>query len=35
MVQQKGRKIIEGHMMSDHVHMCFSISPKYSVAQME
>jgi putative transposase len=35
LAEQKGRKIIEGHMMSNHVHMCISISPKCSVAQME
>ncbi|MBW2554123.1 MAG: IS200/IS605 family transposase [Deltaproteobacteria bacterium] len=35
LAQQKGSKIVEGHKMSDHVHMCISISPKYSVAQME
>lgn len=35
LARQKGRKIAEGHMMSDHVRICFSISPKYSVAQME
>ena len=27
-------EIIEGHMMSDHVHMLISIPPKYSVAQV-
>jgi putative transposase len=24
----------EGHLMSDHVHMLLSISPKYSVSEM-
>ena len=28
----KGAKIIEGHLMPDHVHMLVSISPKYSVS---
>ena len=31
---QKESKIIEGHLMSDHVHMCISIPPKHSVAQV-
>ena len=29
----KGVEIIEGHMMSDHVHMLVSIPPKMSVSQ--
>ncbi|MBN2714125.1 MAG: IS200/IS605 family transposase [Planctomycetes bacterium] len=29
----KGVDIIEGHMMSDHVHLLLSISPNYSVSQ--
>jgi len=28
------RQIVEGHLMSDHVHMCISIPPKYSVANV-
>ena len=28
----KGIEIIEGHAMSDHIHLCVSIPPKYSVA---
>jgi putative transposase len=31
---QKDCKIVEGHMMPDHVHMCISIPPKYSVANV-
>jgi REP-associated tyrosine transposase len=27
----KESKIVEGHMMGDHVHMCLSIPPKYAV----
>jgi len=27
-------KIVEGHLMSDHVHMCISIPPKYSVSSV-
>ena len=30
----KGIKIIEGHAMGDHVHLCLAIPPKYSVAEM-
>ncbi len=29
---QKGIDLLEGHVMPDHVHMCLSIPPKYSVA---
>jgi len=29
---QKGIGLLEGHAMSDHVHLCLSIPPKYSVA---
>lgn len=29
----KGVKIIEGHMMPDHVHLLLGIPPKYSVSQ--
>jgi REP-associated tyrosine transposase len=25
-------ELVEGHVMSDHVHMCLGIPPKYSVA---
>ena len=31
---QKESKIVEGHLMPDHVHMLISIPPKYSVAQV-
>jgi len=34
LARQKGSKIVEGHMMPDHVHMCVSIPPKHSVAQV-
>jgi putative transposase len=30
--RQKGVEVLEGHCMSDHIHMCVSIPPKYSVA---
>jgi len=29
---QFGVELIEGHAMPDHVHLCLSIPPKYSVA---
>jgi putative transposase len=29
---QKGMGLLEGHAMNDHVHLCLSIPPKYSVA---
>ena len=32
--QIKGVEIIEGHAMKDHIHLCLSIPPKYSVAGM-
>jgi putative transposase len=28
----KGIEILEGHAMPDHIHMCLSVSPKYSIA---
>ena len=34
LTQQKESAVEEGHLMSDHVHMLISISPKYSVAQV-
>ena len=34
LARQKESKIIEGHLMPDHVHMCISIPPKYAVAQV-
>lgn len=30
--RQKGVEFVEGHCMPDHIHMCLSIPPKYSVA---
>ena len=32
--RQKGITIIEGHARPDHVHLCLSIPPKYSVAMI-
>jgi putative transposase len=34
LAQQKESKVIEGHMMSDHIHVLISIPPKYSVSQV-
>ena len=31
---QRRSKIIEGHMVQDHVHMLIKIPPKYSVAEV-
>ena len=31
---QKESKVVEGHLMPDHVHMLVSIPPKYAVAQV-
>jgi len=31
---QKESKILEGHLMPDHVHMLIPIPPKYSVSQV-
>ena len=30
--RQKGVGLLEGHSMPDHIHLCLSIPPKYSVA---
>jgi putative transposase len=30
--RQRGIELVEGHAMPDHVHLCLSIPPKYSVA---
>lgn len=32
LAQQRDCKIVEGHLMVDHVHMCLSIPPKLSVS---
>ena len=31
---QRDSKIVEGHMVQDHVHMMIKIPPKYSVAEI-
>ena len=30
--RQRGVELIEGHLMPDHIHMCLSVPPKYSIA---
>ena len=32
--EQKGVELLEGHALADHVHLCLSIPPKYSVADV-
>ncbi len=30
--RQRGVEFIEGHLMPDHIHMCLSVPPKFSIA---
>ena len=30
--QQKGVELLEGRAMPDHIHLCLSVPPKYSIA---
>lgn len=34
LASHRGCKILEGHMVQDHVHMIISIPPKYSVSEV-
>ena len=34
LASQRGSKILEGHMVQDHVHMLIKIPPKYAVAEV-
>ena len=34
LAEQKESKVLEGHLMPDHVHMLISIPPKYSVSEV-
>ena len=34
LAKQKESKIMEGHLCSDHVHMCLSIPPKFAVSSV-
>ena len=30
--RQRGVELLEGHLMSDHVHMCLKVPPRFSIA---
>ena len=30
--KQKGVELLEGHAMADHIHLCLSVPPRYSIA---
>ena len=34
LAMQRERQVIEGHLLSDHVHILISIPPKYAVSQV-
>jgi putative transposase len=34
LAEQKESQVLEGHLMSDHVHMLLSIPPKYAVSEV-
>jgi len=34
LAKQKGIEILEGHLMKNHVHICLSIPPKFSVSNV-
>jgi len=34
LAKQKDSQVVEGHLMSEHVHMCLSIPPKYAVSNV-
>jgi putative transposase len=34
LAERKESKILEGHLRTDHVHMCIQIPPKYAVASV-
>jgi putative transposase len=34
LAEQKESRIVEGHLLADHVHMMISIPPKYAVSQV-
>ena len=34
LARQKECRIVEGHLLADHVHMCIEIPPKHAVASM-
>jgi putative transposase len=34
LARQKECRIVEGHLLPDHVHMCIEIPPKYAVSSI-
>ena len=34
LAEQKESRVIEGHLMADHVHILLTIPPKYAVSQV-
>ncbi len=34
LAKHKESEVVEGHLMPDHVHMCLSVPPKYSVSHV-
>ena len=30
--RQRGVELLEGHLMTDHIHMCLKVPPKFSIA---
>ena len=34
LANQRECKVVEGHLMLDHVHMCLSVPPKYAVSNV-
>lgn len=34
LASHKESKIVEGHLMPDHIHICISIPPKYAVSNV-
>ncbi|MDP1596198.1 MAG: IS200/IS605 family transposase [Methylotenera sp.] len=34
LAQQRECDVVDGHLMQDHVHMCLSVPPKYSVSNI-
>jgi len=31
-MQPEGIEVLEGHLLPDHIHMCLSVPPKFSIA---
>ena len=34
LARQRECSVVEGHLMKDHVHICLSVPPKYSVSNV-